>query len=133
MGFEVGVGIPLFYGATKARIKAAKKDKEIAEYEIKQEQLDKQQEYHACLSKCNEAFVRMKYYQEEGRQDNQKLEEMSQAEYENGEISYIEYVEALNSSIDFYMKKAAAINDYNQSVIELQKLMGNLVSSEGNK
>ncbi len=38
----------------------------------------------------------MKYYQEEGRQDNQKLEEMSQAEYENGEISYIEYVEALN-------------------------------------
>ncbi len=43
MGFEVGVGIPLFYGATKARIKAAKKDKEIAEYEIKQEQLDKQQ------------------------------------------------------------------------------------------
>ena len=60
MGFEVGVGIPLFYGATKARIKAAKKDKEIAEYEIKQEQLDKQQEYHACLSKCNEAFVRMK-------------------------------------------------------------------------
>ena len=75
----------------------------------------------------------MKYYQEEGRQDNQKLEEMSQAEYENGEISYIEYVEALNSSIDFYMKKAAAINDYNQSVIELQKLMGNQVSSEGNK
>lgn len=133
MGFEVGVGIPLFYGATKARIKAAKKDKEIAEYEIKQEQLDKQQEYHACLSKCNEAFVRMKYYQEEGRQDNQKLEEMSLAEYENGEISYIEYVEALNNSIDFYMKKAAAINDYNQSVIELQKLMGNQISSEGKK
>ena len=75
----------------------------------------------------------MKYYQEEGRQDNQKLEEMSQAEYENGEISYIEYVETLNSSIDFYMKKAAAINDYNQSVIELQKLMGNQVSSEGKK
>lgn len=133
MGFEVGVGIPLFYGATKARIKAAKKDKEIAEYEIKQEQLDKQQEYHACLSKCNEAFVRMKYYQEEGKQNNLKLEEMSQEEYENGEISYIEYVEALNNSIDFYMKKAAAINDYNQSVIELQKLMGNQISSEGKK
>jgi len=31
------------------------------------------------------------------------------------------------------MKKAAAINDYNQSVIELQKLMGNQISSEGKK
>ncbi len=29
MGFEVGVGIPLFYGATKARIKAAKKIKKL--------------------------------------------------------------------------------------------------------
>ena len=75
----------------------------------------------------------MKYYQEEGKQNKQKLEEMSQAEYENGEISYIEYVEALNNSIDFYMKKAAAINDYNQSVIELQKLMGYQISSEGKK
>ena len=124
MGFEVGVGIPLFYGATKARIKAAKKDKEIAEYEIKQEQLDKQQEYHACLSKCNEAFVRMKYYQEEGKQNNQKLEEMSQAEYENGEISYVEYVNVSEETIDVLMKHADAINEYNQAVIAIQRLTG---------
>ena len=28
-GFEIGVGVPLFYGATKAKVKAAKKDREV--------------------------------------------------------------------------------------------------------
>lgn len=48
MGFEVGVGVPLFYGATKARVKAAKKDREIAELEMNQSRQQGQQEYAAC-------------------------------------------------------------------------------------
>lgn len=123
-GFEVGVGVPLFYGATKARVKAAKRDREIAELEMKQEKQSRQREYLAALSKCNSAFVRMKYYQEEGAEKDKELERLSGLEYENGEISYIEYMEALKDCTDFHMKKAAAINDYNQSVIALEKLMG---------
>lgn len=123
-GFEVGVGVPLFYGATKAKVKAAKRDREIAELEMKQEQQAKQREYLAALSKCNSTFVRMKYYQEEGAEKDKELERLSGLEYENGEISYIEYMEALKNCTDFHMKKAAAINDYNQSVIALEKLMG---------
>lgn len=127
-GFEVGVGIPLFYGATKAKVKAAKRDKEIAELELQQEQRDKQREYLTALSKCNSTFVRMKYYQEEGAEKDKELERLSGLEYENGEISYIEYMEALKDCTDFHLKKAAAINDYNQSVIALQRLSGASIS-----
>lgn len=125
MGFEVGVGVPLFYGATKARVKAAKKDREIAEIEMKQEQQAKQREYNATLSKCNAAYAKLSYYQEEGGEKDKELERLSRLEYENGEIPYTEYMDALNDCIDFHMKKAAAINDYNQNVIALEKLMGN--------
>lgn len=123
-GFEVGVGIPLFYGATKAKVKAAKRDREIAELELQQEQRNQQREYLTALSKCNSTFVRMKYYQEEGAEKDKELERLSGLEYENGEISYIEYMEALKDCTDFHMKKAAAINDYNQSVISLERLSG---------
>lgn len=125
LGFEVGVGIPLFYGATKAKVKAAKKDREIAELEMKQDQQALQREYHATLGKCNSTFARVTYYQEEGAEKDRQLEKLSRMEYENGEISYVEYIDALEDCIDFHMKKAAAINDYNQSVIALEKLMGN--------
>lgn len=121
MGFEVGVGIPLFYGANKAKVKAAKKDREIAELEMKQEQQALQREYLAILSKCNSTFARLTYYQEEGVEKDKQLEKLSRMEYENGEISYVEYIDALEDCIDFHMKKAAAINDYNQSVIALEK------------
>ena len=127
-GFEEGVGVPLFYGATKARVKAAKKDREIAELEMKQVQQEKKREYLATLSKCNSTFARLTYYQEEGVEKDKQLEKLSRMEYENGEISYVEYINALGDCIDFHMKKAAAINDYNQSVIALEKLMGNASS-----
>ena len=125
MGFEVGVGIPLFYGSAKAKVKAAKKDKEIAELEMKQEQQTLQREYLSTLSKCNSTFARMSYYQEDGEEKDKLLEKLSHMEYENGEITYVEYINALQDCIDFHMKKAAAINDYNQSVIALEKLTGN--------
>ena len=123
-GFEVGVGVPLFYGATKAKVKAAKKDREIAELEMKQEQQTLQREYMAALSRCNASFGRLTYYQEEGVEKDKELERrLSHLEYENGEISYMEYVESLKNCIEFHMNKAAAINEYNQNVIALEKLM----------
>lgn len=124
-GFEVGVGVPLFYGATKARVKAAKKDKEIAQLEMQQEQQSLQRDYLATLSRCNSTFARLSFYQNEGDAQHKEMEKLSLLEYENGEISYVEYLDALDGSIDYHIKRAAAINDYNQSVIALEKLMGN--------
>lgn len=44
MGFEVGVGIPLFYGATRAKVKAARKEREMIALEIKDRKQLRQQE-----------------------------------------------------------------------------------------
>lgn len=43
MGFEVGVGIPLFYGATHAKVKAARKEREMIALEIKEQEQLRQQ------------------------------------------------------------------------------------------
>lgn len=122
LGFEVGVGVPLFFGATKAKVKAAKKDCEIAELEMKEEKQQKEKEYLAALSKCNSTFVRMNYYQQEGDRKAEELSRLGGLEYQSGGISYHEYIEALQESIDIRMKHIEAINDYNQAVIVLKKL-----------
>ena len=49
---------------------------------------------------------------------------LATAEYEQGEIGYVEYVGILKDEIDVYQKRAEAINEYNQTVIELQRLCG---------
>lgn len=124
MGFEVGVGIPLFYGATRAKVKAARKEREMIALEIKEQEQLRQQEYLSALSRMNAAYVRYTYYNEEGRERSDKMAEQGLLEYSQGEISYLEYMDVLQESIDLRLKRASALNDYNQCVLVMEKLCG---------
>ncbi len=124
MGFEVGVGIPLFYGATRAKLKAARKEREMIALEIKEQEQLRQQEYLSALSRMNAAYVRYTYYNEEGRERSDKMAEQGLLEYSQGEISYLEYMNVLQESIDLRLKRASALNDYNQCVLAIEKLSG---------
>ena len=124
MGFEVGVGIPLFYGATRAKVKAARKEREMIALEIKEQEQLRQQEYLSALSRMNAAYVRYTYFNEEGRERSDKMAEQGLLEYSQGEISYLEYMNVLQESIDLRLKRASALNDYNQCVLVMEKLCG---------
>lgn len=124
MGFEVGVGIPLFYGATRAKVKAARKEREMIALEIKEQEQLRQQEYLSALSRMNATYVRYTYYNEEGRLRSDKMAEQGLLEYSQGEISYLEYMNVLQESIDLRLKRASALNDYNQCVLVMEKLCG---------
>lgn len=124
MGFEVGVSIPLFYGATRAKVKAARKEREMIALEIKEQEQLRQQEYLSALSRMNAAYVRYTYYNEEGRERSDKMAEQGLLEYSQGEISYLEYMNVLQESIDLRLKRALALNDYNQCVLVMEKLCG---------
>ena len=124
MGFEVGIGVPLFFGATKAKVKAARQDREIAELAMQQQQITRQKDYDAALARYTAAFNRMRYYEQQGAADAAEMARLGTVEYENGEISYIEYINALQESIDSQLKRAAAIGDYNQAVVALKRIAG---------
>ena len=124
MGFEVGIGIPLFYGATRAKVKAAKIEREMKEMQMRSQRLTREKEYAASLSRCNAAFARVEYYRGEGRKQTEEMLRLGAVEYENGEIGYVEYVNVLQEGLNERLKCAAAINDYNQSVVSLQRLAG---------
>ena len=124
MGFEVGVGIPLFYGATRAKVKAARKEREMIALEIKEQEQLRQQEYLSALSRMNAAYVRYTYYNEEGRERSDKMAEQGLLEYSQGEISYLEYMNVLQESIDLRLKRDSDLNDYNQCVLVMEKLCG---------
>lgn len=124
MGFEVSVGVPLFYSATKAKVKAARKDREIAEMERQREQNQLRNDYINAQSAYNNALLRMKYYEDKGMKTAENTASLGALEYENGEISYMEYVNAMQESIDLRFKRAAVVNEYNQTVVALQRLRG---------
>ncbi len=126
MGFEVGIGVPLFFGATRAKVKAAKRDREIADLEMRQEETQRRQDYQALLNKLSAAREKMDYYNGDGLKQVDEMARLAETEYENGEISYLEFASVLDESVSHAMKRAAAINDYNQVAISLLQANGDI-------
>lgn len=124
MGFEVGVGLPLFNGSTRAKVKAAKKEREMTQLELDNQAQEQQEAYAAAVNSMLVAKKRMEYYVSSGNADASEMSRLSAHDYASGEISYVEYVDALEKDIDAQLKRAAAINDYNQAVVALKKLQG---------
>lgn len=125
-GFEVTVGVPLFYGATKAKVKAAQKDREVAQLAMQQEQREKERDYKQGYNRLQNAIKRMEYYSGENMAKAKDIERLSTLEYENGEISYVEYASALQEAIDMRLKQAEVVNEYNEAVLALMALNNSL-------
>ena len=125
-GFEVTVGVPLFYGATKAKVKAAQKDREVALLAMQQEQREKERDYQQGYRRLQNASQRMEYYSGENMAKAKDIERLSTLEYENGEISYVEYASALQEAIDMRLKQAEVVNEYNEAVLALMALNNSL-------
>lgn len=125
-GFEVTVGVPLFYGATKAKVKAAQKDREVAQLAMLQEQRKKERDYKQGYNRLQNAIKRMEYYSGENMAKAKDIERLSTLEYENGEISYVEYASALQEAIDMRLKQAEVVNEYNEAVLALMALNNRL-------
>ena len=125
-GFEVTVGVPIFFGATKAKVKAAQKDREMAQMAMQQEQREKERDYQQGYRRLQNASQRMEYYSGENLVKAKDIERLSTLEYENGEISYVEYANALQEAIDMRLKQAEVINEYNEAVLALMALNNSL-------
>ena len=126
MGFEVGVGVPLAFGATKAKVKAAKRDREIADLEMRQDEAQRRQDYNALLGNMSVAREKVDYYNGDGSRQVEEMARLAETEYDNGEITYLEFANVLDESVAHAMKRAAAINDYNQVVISLLQANGEI-------
>lgn len=122
MGFEVGVGIPLFFGSTKAKVKAAKRSREMAEMEMKQNMAQRMAEHAELEKRIREAGARTDYYCGEGKTQSENMARLAAMEYENGEIPYTEYIAVIDDNIEQTLTAATAINDYNQLVISQLRL-----------
>lgn len=122
MGFEVGVGIPLFFGSTKAKVKAAKRSREAAEMEMRQSMAQRMAEHTELEGRIREAGERADYYGGEGKAQTDTMARLAAIEYENGEIPYTEYITVTDDCINQTLNYATAVNEYNQLVISQLRL-----------
>lgn len=122
MGFSVGVTVPLFFGAKLSRLKAAKRDVEIARMVREDEEKRLTREYEEARGELAESLGRLRYYEETGLGQAAELRRLAKVSYELGEIDYLEYMENLQAASEMEAGYLESINNYNQSVIRIKTL-----------
>ena len=124
MGFSVGVNIPLAFGAQKARVKAARKEVEMAQLNLRNQEYVLRKTYDAAYNNYVSAHKAYNYYQKIGVPQAREMERISKVSYEYGQIGYVELMQNLQSALEVWKDFADATRQYNKAIVELNYLQG---------
>lgn len=120
---QLGLGIPIFNKAQKARIKAAEQKEKIAnastEFAMQQLNLNLQQQWNEYIKYQNV----VQYYKSSALQQSDVIIKTANLNYKNGEINYIEWGTLISNAINMQNQYIDALKSLNASRIELEYLL----------
>lgn len=122
-GFSVGVAIPIFAGSGSARMRAAKTNVEVQQMSADYLQAQLQGELTQQLEQLSTFESMISYYNSTALPNANTIVNNSTKAYMNGDISYVEYMQGLETALDIRTNYINAVNNYNQAVIYLQFLL----------
>jgi len=122
-GFSVGIGIPIFAGSGSARIKAAKTNVEAQQMNADYLEAQLQGEFQQQLEQLATFESLVNYYKTTALPNADIIVNNSTKAYMNGDISYVEYMQGLETALDIRTNYINAVNNHNQAVINLQFLL----------
>jgi len=121
-GFEVGMGLPIFFGEQRAKVKASQialeatthlKTHYIKNYENRVAELE------AGLVKYREAIA---YYEETGKALSIELVRSSQLSFSSGEIDFFRLAASMDRAIDIELNYLKSLSNFNQLMLEINYL-----------
>lgn len=116
---NIGISIPITYGATKARIKSLDYSKQAAEANAQQRQKILATQMQNALHQYQQDIQQFNYFQQEALPNAKEIVSAAQLGYRTGEISYVEYLFALQTATDIELNYLKSIQQVNQSVIQI--------------
>lgn len=123
-GISAGVSIPLFYGSYKANIKKEKLKQQMAETNATYYRSVLEGRFEQQLKVVFKHQGSLYYYENKAIPQSDLILNNAQKSIENGAINYIEYFQNVNQALDLKFGYLETLSSYNQSVIQLQYIIG---------
>ncbi len=121
--FNIGITIPLTFGATKARIKSLDYRKQAAGANAIQQQKLMNTQLQNAMEQYQQDIEKYQYFKQQALPNASEIVSAAQLGYRTGDISYVEYLYALQTATDIQSAYLKSINDINQSVINIYSLI----------
>ncbi|MTI40708.1 CusA/CzcA family heavy metal efflux RND transporter [Fulvivirga lutimaris] len=121
-GFRVGIGIPLFYSAQKARVSQSKIRSEIISKEKEDLNIKLMAKKKRLLAKLESDKQSLEYYENTGNELAERLNKTAEISYLKGEIDYLQYIQILERVIEIRTGRIDALLDYNMTILSINYL-----------
>lgn len=125
---QVGVSIPLFAKPLKARVEAARLGQQRAEAQRTARQRTLEGEVATIIQSYQKNRQALAYYRESALPQAALIREQVTKAYRAGEIGYVELLQNLRTVSEIQTGYVAALNDLNQTLINLDFLLGRIDS-----
>ena len=122
MGFEVGITVPLFFGAQNSRLKAANAEREAARLRYEYAGMEAENELNALHTTLGSINDRLTYLTETAIPRADEIRRIAEVSYGFGEIDYMEYINNIETAFAVYREYADTVNEYNRTVIKIKDL-----------
>ncbi|SIP86305.1 cobalt-zinc-cadmium resistance protein CzcA [Chryseobacterium sp. RU37D] len=119
----IGVSIPLTFRATKARIQSFDYQKQIAESNAQFQQKQLKTQLENAFYQYQQNVKQYEYYVNKAIPNAEKITKAGQLGYKTGEISYVEYLFALQTATQIHLKYLESIQQVNESVIIINSII----------
>ena len=116
---QVGVGIPIFIKAQKAKINSAKFSKQIAENEYSAAIQKLQSEYKWAFAQYNKHLQTVQYFEIKGLQNAELVASTANKQLANGIINYLDWTQLINQVTIVKNEYIDAIKNLNESIVQL--------------
>ncbi|WP_187260644.1 CusA/CzcA family heavy metal efflux RND transporter [Pontibacter beigongshangensis] len=123
-GVEAGIAIPLWFGAQKARIKAARLNQQAIQSSVRYQEQLLLAEVQNMAQELQKHAASLAYFEQGALQHARQMIRAAEMTFRTGEIDYVEYVQALEQAYLLKGNYLLALRDYNQTIIQLEFTTG---------
>jgi len=120
---QVGIGVPLFFGSQKAKIKVAKVSETIAENNFQQQLQSLKVEYQNALKHYETNLHAVTYFENSALPNAVLIDDASNKQFANGDINYLDWVILNNQAISIRTNYLDAVKSLNESIISITYLL----------
>jgi cobalt-zinc-cadmium resistance protein CzcA len=123
-GIQLGVALPVFNRANRARVKAEQLSSEIAKTDLLNTKSLLMLEYTQEVQHYQQYLQAVNYYLSQGLKQAAEQLRIAQVSFDLGEIGYIEYIQNISSAVQTRLSYIEALSQLNQSAIQIQYIKG---------
>ncbi len=121
---QLSVGIPVFAGAQKAAVQASRSQERIADNNYLVALGTLNNHWQQTIALYNKYQETLKYYETIGLKNADLMISTVNKQFASGEINYLNWVTLTNQALGAKTEYLDAVNNNNETVIELMYLMG---------